>query len=247
MNELQQRAHALHLHGLLAHWDQAATASWLADLLVWEEQERDRRSLERRLREARLGCFKPLADFDWSWPTRCDRPAIEELMQLSFLADATNVFLVGPNGIGKSMLARNITHQALVHGHTALFITAGQLLGDLAALDSDSALRSRLRRYAAIDLLCIDEVGYLSYSNRHADLLFELTNRRYEHKSTLVTTNKPFSEWNAVFPSAACVVSLIDRLTHHAEIIVLEGESYRLKESRERAEQKAGKRRKAKR
>lgn len=247
MNELQQRAQALHLRGLLAHWDQAATADWVPDLLAWEEQERDRRSLERRLREARLGCFKPLADFDWSWPTRCDRPAIEELMQLSFLADATNIFLVGPNGIGKSMLARNLAHQALVHGHTALFITAGQLLGDLAALDSDSALRSRLRRYAAIDLLCIDEVGYLSYSNRHADLLFELTNRRYEHKSTLITTNKPFSEWKEVFPSAACVVSLIDRLTHHAEIIVLEGESYRLKESRERAEQKAGKRRKTKR
>lgn len=247
MNDLQQRAQALHLHGLLAHWEKVATTDWIANLLAWEEQERDRRSLERRLREARLGAFKPLADFDWSWPTRCDRPAIEELMSLSFLTEATNIFLVGPNGIGKSMLARNLTHQALVQGHTALFISAGQLLGDLAALDSDSALRSRLRRYAAIDLLCIDEVGYLSYSNRHADLLFELTNRRYEHKTTLITTNKPFSEWNQVFPSAACVVSLIDRLTHHAEIIVLEGESYRLKESRERAAQKAATRRKTKR
>jgi DNA replication protein DnaC len=247
MNDLQQRAQALHLYGLLAHWDQVATAGWVNDLLSWEEQERDRRSLERRLREARLGCFKPLADFNWNWPTRCDRPAIEELMNLSFIADATNVFLVGPNGIGKTMIARNLIHQALVHGHTALFISAGQLLGDLAALDSDSALRSRLRRYAAIDLLCIDEVGYLSYSNRHADLLFELTNRRYEQKSTLITTNKPFSEWKEVFPSAACVVSLVDRLTHHAEIIVLEGESYRLKQSRERAEQKASKRPKTKR
>lgn len=243
MNDLQQRATALHLHGLLAHWDQIATAGWVADLLDWEEQERDRRSLERRLRDARLGRFKPLADFDWNWPTRCDRTAIEELMSLSFLAETTNVFFVGPNGIGKSTLARNLAHQALVHGHTALFISAGQLLGDLAALDSDAALRSRLRRYAAIDLLCIDEVGYLSYSNRHADLLFELTNRRYERKSTLITTNKPFSEWKDVFPNAACVVSLIDRLTHHAEIIGLEGESYRLKESRERAEQKAKRRR----
>ncbi len=238
MTEMQQRAAALHLHGLLAHWPEAANAEWVAQLLAWEEQERGRRSLERRLREARLGRFKPLADFDWAWPTRCDRPAIEELMSLSFMADATNVFLVGPNGIGKSTLARNLAHQALVQGHTVLFISAGQLLGDLAALDSDSALRSRLRHYAAIDLLCLDEVGYLSYSNRHADLLFELTNRRYEQKSTLITTNKAFSEWNEVFPSAACVVSLVDRLTHHAEIISLDGESYRLKESRERAEQK---------
>ncbi len=87
-------------------------------------------------------------------------------------------------------------------------------------------------------LLLIDEVGYLSYSNRHADLLFEIVSRRYEHKSTVVTTNRPFAEWGQVFPNAPCVVSLIDRLIHHAEIIAIEGESYRLKEARERAEQR---------
>jgi len=92
------------------------------------------------------------------------------------------------------------------------------------------------------DVLCIDEVGYLSYSNRHADLLFEIINRRYENKSTLITTNRPFSEWGEVFPGAACVVSLIDRLIHHAEIITFEGESYRLKEAKERADKKQQKR-----
>lgn len=244
---LHQRAQALHLHGLLAHWSEIAQAPWLAELLDWEEQERARRSLERRLASAHIGQFKPLVDFDWGWPKRCDRAAIEELMTLEFMHEATNVVLVGPNGIGKSTLARNLAHQGLVHGHTVLFTSAGQLLGDLAALDSDSALRRRLRHYAAADLLCIDEVGYLSYSNRHADLLFELTNRRYQHKSTLITTNKPFSEWHEVFPNAACVVSLIDRLIHNAEIVVLEGESYRLKEARERAESRAQNRRKAKR
>lgn len=244
---LHQRAQALRLHGVLAHWSDVAQAPWLAELLDWEEQERARRSLERRLASAHIGQFKPLVDFDWHWPKRCDRPAFEELMSLQFLHEATNVVLVGPNGIGKSTLARNLAHQALVHGHTVLFMSAGQLLGDLAALDSDSALRRRLRHYAAADLLCIDEVGYLSYSNRHADLLFELTSRRYEHKSTLITTNKPFSEWKEVFPNAACVVSLIDRLIHNAEIVVLEGESYRLKEARERTESRAQKRRKAKR
>jgi hypothetical protein len=102
-------------------------------------------------------------------------------------------------------------------GHTALFITAGDLLGELAALDSESAQRSRLRKYAAPDLLLIDEVGYLSYSNRHADLLFELVSRRYQHKSTVVTTNQAFAEWGE-----ACVVSLIDRLMHRAEVIRIE-------------------------
>ena len=91
----------------------------------------------------------------------------------------------------------------------------------------------------------VDEVGYLSYSHRHADLLFELVSRRYEQKATLITTNRPFAEWGEVFPGAACVVSLIDRLLHHAEIVAIEGDSYRLKEAQERAAQRASQRRRA--
>jgi DNA replication protein DnaC len=246
LDVLQARAKALNLNGLLAHWTEAGTQSWVQSLIDWEEEERARRSLERRLRAARIGCFKPICDFDWNWPKRCDRAAFEALMSLDFLKDATNVVLVGPNGVGKSTLARNIAHQALIHGHTVLFTSAGQLLGDLASLDSDSALRRRLHTYARPNLLVIDEVGYLSYSNRHADLLFELINRRYEHKSTVVTTNRPFAEWREVFPNATCVVSLVDRLVHHAEILAIEGESYRLKEANERSDKRAHQRRKAK-
>lgn len=242
----QARAGALNLHGLLAHWSEVATEAWVATLLGWEEQERARRSLERRLRTARIGRFKPICDFNWSWPKRCDRVAVDALMTLEFLGDATNVVLVGPNGVGKSMLAQNIAHQALIEGHTVLFTSAGQLLGDLAALDSDAALRRRLRHYARPQLLVIDEVGYLSYSNRHADLMFELISRRYQNKSTLVTTNRPFAEWREVFPNAACVVSLIDRLVHNAEIVAIEGESYRLKEAHDRTEQRSRRRRAAK-
>jgi DNA replication protein DnaC len=160
-------------------------------------------------------------------------------MSLQFLADASSVVLFGPNGVGKSMIAANLAHQAVLQGHTALFTTAGQMLSELAALDSDSALRRRLQHYAAPDVLLIDEVGYLSYSNRHADMLFELVSRRYLHKSTVVTTNRRFGDWGEVFPNAACVVSLVDRLMHRAEVIRIDGESYRQKEAEERAAQRA--------
>jgi DNA replication protein DnaC len=240
---LRARANAMRLHGLLAHWEEVAAEDWVHKLIEWEEQQRANRSLKRRLDEAHIGRFKPLCDFDWNWPKRCDRSAINALMSLDFLNEAANAVLVGPNGVGKSTIAKNIAYQAVIHGHTALFTTAGQLLGNLAALDSDSMLRRRLRYYAGPRLLAIDEVGYLSYSNRHADLMFELISRRYEQKSTLITTNRPFSEWAEVFPNAACVVSLIDRLVHNAEIVVIDGESYRAKEARERSERRARQRR----
>ena len=240
--ELRAQATELRLHGLLAHWDelmgQPETEQRVRQWLGWESLERANRSLERRIRQAHLGRFKPLADFDWSWPKECDREAIEELMGLQFLADATSVVLFGTNGVGKTMVALNIAHQAVMQGHTALFTTAGQMLSELAALDSDSALRRRLQHYAAPDLLLIDEVGYLSYSNRHADMLFELISRRYLHKSTIVTTNKRFAEWGEVFPNAACVVSLVDRLMHRAEVVRIDGESYRAKEAQERQAQR---------
>lgn len=121
----------------------------------------------------------------------------------------------------------------MLHGFNALFTTAGHMLNELAAQDGDNALRRRIKHYVQPQLLCIDEVGYLSYSNRHADLLFEIISRRYQEKSTIVTTNKPFSEWNQIFPNASCVVSLIDRLVHNSEIISIDAESYRLKEAKE--------------
>src|ERR1700694_257257 len=240
---LRQRAKALGLYGLLAHWNEIDETSWLSTLVQWEEEEQIRRSLERRLKNARLGRFKAIDQFDWNWPTRCDRGVIEAILTLDFIQEAANVILIGPNGIGKTMLAKNIAYQALIAGHTVLCTVAGQLLGDLTATESDTALRRRLRIYSAPDVLVIDEIGYLSYSNRHADLLSELLNRRYEKKSTIVTTNKPFAQWQEVFPSAGCVVSLVDRLVPRSEVIAIEGKSYRLKEAEERSDRNQRRRR----
>ena len=228
----------LGLHGLLARWQEVRQAEWLPLLIDYEQAERQQRSLARRLRYARLGSFKPLCDFDWRWPKKIDRMAIEELGALEFLAEAANVVLIGPNGIGKTMIAQHLAHRALLDGHRVRFTTASAMLNDLAAQDSAAALQRRLRHYCLPALLVVDELGYLSYDSRYADLLFEVVTRRYQQRSTIFTTNKPFSEWQQVFPNAACVVTIIDRLVHKAEILTIEGESYRLKEARERAAHK---------
>jgi DNA replication protein DnaC len=240
---LQHRAERLGLYGLLDHWGEISDSALIAELLGWEESERHRRSLERRIRNARIGSFKPLADFDWDWPEHIDREQIRDLLNMEWPDEAMNVILVGPNGVGKSMLAKNLGYQALLNGHTVRFTTASEMLNDLAAQEGAYALNRRIRHYCRASILCVDELGYLSYDNRYADLLFEVVSRRYGVKSTLVTTNKTFSEWNEVFPSAACVVTLVDRLVHHAEVVQIKGESYRLKESKEGAARRAEQRR----
>ena len=156
--------------------------------------------------------------------------------------DASNVVLVGPNGVGKTMLAQNLAYQALLGGHTALFVTASAMLNELAAQEGSYAFNRVLKRYTQVRVLVIDEVGYLSYDSRHADLLFEVVTRRYQQRSTILTTNRPFSEWNEVFPNAACVVTLVDRLMHRAEIIHVEGRSFRLKEAQERTAERESRR-----
>ncbi len=233
-------ASELGLHGLLLHYDSVREAEWPAWLVRVEQEERARRSLERRIRTAKLGRFKPMADFDWAWPTAIDRAQIRELFGLRFIDEQANVIWAGPNGVGKSMLAKNLAHTALRAGHTVLFTTASAMLNELAAEDSASGLQRRLARLCRPQVLVCDEIGYLSYGNRHADLLFEVVTRRYNAgKPIVATTNKPFKEWSEVFPNAACVVTLVDRLIHRSEIVKIEGESYRLKEAKERAADRA--------
>lgn len=238
-DQLAQRARRLGLYGLLARWQELGDQPWVATLIDIEEAERSRRSLERRIRTSKVGRFKPIADLDWSWPDKIDRPLIEELMQLGFIEEATNIILAGPNGVGKSTIAQNIVHQALLRGHTVLCASASAMLNDLDAQDTSTALARRLRRYVNPAVLLIDEVGYLSYDSRAADLLFEVVSRRHEQRPIILTTNKPFAEWNEVFPNSSSVTALVDRLLHHAEIVKIEGQSYRAKEAKERAAEKA--------
>jgi DNA replication protein DnaC len=203
----------------------------LEHIVAEEHKERARRSLERRIGRSRLGRFKPMSDFDWSWPKSIDRQAVEAALRLEFLEPARNVVLVAPQGLGKTMIAQNIAHAALLAGHSALFVTAAQLLLDLGAQDSARSLDRRLRYYTSRPLLCVDEIGYLSYDSRNADLLFQVISRRYERRSIVLTTNLAFHEWPTIFPNAACTTALIDRVVHHADIIPIEGESYRRRDA----------------
>ena len=243
INSLAAQLQQIGLRALPANLDdflaRATKARWsprvlLEQLLQAETEERSRRSLERRLRVAAIKSFKPMADFDWTWPTKVDRDVIERALTLDFLPEARNLVLVGRNGLGKTMIAQNICHAAVLAGSSVLFRSAAALLEELHRQTLEGR-RRKLHVYANVGLLCIDEVGYLSFDDKAADLLYEVINRRYERKSVILTTNRPFKEWNEVFPNATCIATLLDRLLHHADVTVLEGNSYRVRESEQEA------------
>lgn len=243
--DIELRATAAQLDDIVAlstkkRWSPTQLLEHIARI---EVEERTRRSLERRLKRSRIGAFKPIADFDWAWPTKIDRDAIEAILRADFVSDNRNVVLVAAQGLGKTMIAKNIALAAIAAGHTVLFTTTAQMLLDLSGQDSARGLERRLRYYAGVGLLVCDEIGYLSYDNRNADLLFQVISRRYERKSTVLTTNLAFRDWTTVFPNAACVTAMIDRIVHHAEIITIDGDSYRRREAEAAKKKRQAKRR----
>ncbi|WP_437644266.1 IS21-like element helper ATPase IstB [Sorangium sp. So ce362] len=241
LDDLGLRATGAGLDDLIAlatkeRWSPVQLLERVVDL---DEKDRVRRSLERRFSDSHLGRFKPMIDYDWAWPTKIDRELVEHSLGGGYLAAARNIVLAAPQGLGKTMIAQNLAHQAVLMGHSVLFVTAAQLLLDLGSQESSRALDRRLKHYAKISLLVLDEVGYLAFDNRNADLLFQVVSRRYEKKSLVLTTNLAFSDWPTVFPNATCATALIDRVIHHADVIAIEGESYRLREAKEHAGRRA--------
>jgi DNA replication protein DnaC len=205
------------------------------EIVRLEMTEGAKRSLERRLERSRIGRFKPIADFDWNWPKKIERDVIERALTLDFIEERRNLVLLGANGIGKTMIAKNLAYQAALAGHSVLFVTAAELLDDLRAEVAQATFRRKLSKYASPQILVIDEVGYLSYDHHAADLLYKVVDRRYEKKSIVLTTNLAFRDWNTVFPNATSIATLLDKLTHHADVTMIEGESYRVHESQKEA------------
>ncbi len=205
------------------------------EIVRLELTEGAKRSLERRLDRSRIGRFKPIADFDWNWPKKIERDVIERALTLDFVEEHRNLVLLGANGVGKTMIAKNLAYQAALAGHSVLFVTAAELLDDLRAEVAQTTFRRKLTKYASPQILVIDEVGYLSYDHHAADLLYKVVDRRYEKKSIVLTTNLAFRDWNTVFPNATSIATLLDKLTHHADVTMVEGDSYRVHESQKEA------------
>jgi len=224
----------------------SSVRSIIANMVKKELDQYRQKSLERRLVNSKLDVnkLKFMADFDWSWSKGIDRALVESLLGLDFMTEPANVILAGTEGLGKSMIAKNIGHAAVMNGNTVLCVETAALITDLTSLDSQRLLNTRLKRYTSPDLLILDEFGYLSYETRSADILFEIINRRYEKGPIIITTNLPFTDWPKIFPGAACVRAMIDRLIHRSYILNLSGESYRLKEAQEKEQKRTQRKRK---
>lgn len=231
------------LRALTAHLtkSRASPVEALEQLVALERRERDARNLARRTKYATLARFETLDRFDWNHPRVIDRGLYEELLELRFLEAGENVLFRGQSGVGKTNLAQNLAHTALAKGRTVRFTTLAAALADLSRQESLPALERRLRRYTNVDLLVLDELGYLPCDGRSADLLYTIISRRHECRSTVLTTNLAYKQWGTVFPGAACVAALVDRFAQHCHVLDIDADSWRNKEGNTRT-RKAAKR-----
>jgi DNA replication protein DnaC len=238
--QLTQQLKALFLSFIAQQYqplaDEAARAQWtpvqyLARLVEGETQRRQDRHIARRVAAARLPVIKTLDQFNWNWPKKINPAQVQNLFRLAFLKDKASVIFIGGVGLGKTHLATALGHAACLQGHAVLFTTAVEAINTLTAAQTQSRLKAELKKFLAPTLLVMDELGYLPIDKNGADLLFQIISGRYEKGSTVITTNQPYKNWARIFNNDATITSaVLDRLLHHAETIVMEGKSYRMKD-----------------
>ena len=202
---------------------------FLNDLLDDELAHRKQKRLNERIRQSRLKVIKTLDSYDFNFPKQINKQLTKALFNLNFIAEKRNVIFLGPPGVGKTHLASALCYHACLNDYKCLFTTAINLINELNASLSDNSFFKLMKRYTQVHLLVIDELGYLPVDKKGADLLFQIISNRYEIGSVIITTNRPFKEWDRIFNNDATVASaLIDRLAHHGIIIQIKGESYRM-------------------
>jgi DNA replication protein DnaC len=215
--------------------ERARNDSWsheefLAACLEREVAARQDHGGENRIRSARFPARKTIEDFDFSFQRSVKRDTVAHLATLDFTAEANNVVFLGPPGTGKTHLAVGLGIRACQAGHRVAFATAAEWVDRLSEAHDKGRLHEELTRLGRIPLLVIDEVGYIPFESEAANLFFQLVSSRYERASVIVTSNKPFGRWGEVFGDDTVAAAMIDRLVHHAEVVSLRGDSYRLKD-----------------
>ena len=210
--------------------EQPAYADFLLEVLTTEKEFRTTRIMQTRTRMASLPYAKTLAQFDFSFQPSIDERQIKELQTLRFISESGNVILLGPPGVGKTHIAVGLAMEAIRGGFGAYFVTANDLVNDLGKAAREGKLDQRMRQYTRPKVLIVDEVGYLPLDPIGATIFFQLVSARYERGSIVLTSNKSYTDWGAVFGDQTIAAAILDRLLHHSTTINIRGESYRLKE-----------------